>query len=83
MMNWMYNTFDPFWWVFMAAGMVAYFSIGIYLAYRVHKNAIQRGIHNPEFWMVFVLLLNVAGYLLYLLVRKNYTLSPEMAKPTR
>jgi hypothetical protein len=83
MMNWMFNTFGPFWWVLMAAMMGTYFVISIYLAYRVHKDAVLRGIRTPEFWMVFVLFLNVVGYLLYVLVRKNYALSPEPLKPTR
>jgi hypothetical protein len=83
MMNWMLDTLGPFWWVWMAAMMGTYFSISIFLAYRVHRDAVRRGIRTPEFWMVFALLLNVVGYLLYILIRKNYALSPETQKPTR
>ncbi len=77
MMGWALSIFGPAWWVIMPAGMVTYFAISVYLAYRVHKDVVQRGIPSPEFWMVFVLLLNVVGYLLYLLVRKNYASSPK------
>jgi hypothetical protein len=55
----------------------------MYLAYRAHKDAVRRGLRYPEFWLVFVLLLNVVGYIVYLFVRNNYTLSPELPKPAR
>ncbi len=77
MMGWVYGIFGASWWVFMVAGMATYVAISVYLAYWVHKDALQRGIPSSEFWMVFVLLLNVLGFLLYRLVRKNYTMSPK------
>jgi hypothetical protein len=72
MMAWWFDTFGPYGWILMVVGCLAFFSVSVTLAYRVHKDALQRRIPNPEFWLVFVLLLNIAGYILYRLVRKNY-----------
>lgn len=72
MMDWWFDVFGPYYWIFMVLGWVIYFIIGIILAYYVHKDAIRRNVRNSEFWLVIVLIFNIVGAILYLLVRSNY-----------
>jgi hypothetical protein len=72
MMDWWFDLFGPFSWIFMILGWVIYISLSVILAYYVHKDAIKRGIHNSEFWLLIVLLFNIIGAILYLIVRPNY-----------
>ena len=72
MMDWWYNLLGPAWWIYMVIGMVAFFAIGVILAYYTHKDAIRRGIQNSEIWLLIVLIFNILGVLVYLLVRGNY-----------
>lgn len=72
MMDWWFDLFGPFAWLFMILGMVIYFLISITIAYYVHKDAIRRGIKNSEVWLLIGLLLNVLGLFLYIAVRRNY-----------
>jgi uncharacterized membrane protein YoaK (UPF0700 family) len=65
------GVFGPFGWIFMLIGGIAVLVSGVLIAYYMHKDAIKRGI-NAEFWLVFGLLLNVFGLILYLIVRNNY-----------
>ena len=76
MMNWWWDVFGPNAWIFMMLGWIIYLGIAILLAYYVHKDAVKRGIANPEIWMIIILVFNVVGVLLYLLVRKNYEKTP-------
>lgn len=72
MMDWWWAVFGPGAWMFMMFGWVIFFAVAILLAYYVHKDAVKRGIVNPEIWLIIILIFNVVGVLLYLLVRKNY-----------
>ncbi|MFX0046744.1 MAG: hypothetical protein ACFE8G_01115 [Candidatus Hermodarchaeota archaeon] len=65
------GVFGPFGWVFMLIGGIVALVIGVLIANYMHKDAIKRGI-NAEFWLVFGLIFNVFGLILYLIVRKNY-----------
>lgn len=62
----------PFAWVFMLIGGIVALVSGILIARYMHKDAIKRGI-NAEFWLVFGLLLNILGLVIYLIVRDNYS----------
>ena len=77
MMDWMVGVFGPSWWIFMILGWVVFISVGIILAYYVHKDAIRRNIANSEIWLIAVLIFNILGAFIYLLVRKNYNVSTE------
>jgi hypothetical protein len=55
----------------LIGGIVALVS-GILIARYMHKDAIKRGI-NAEFWLIFGLLLNILGLVIYLIVRDNYS----------
>ncbi|MFW9971361.1 MAG: hypothetical protein ACFFDF_14300 [Candidatus Odinarchaeota archaeon] len=72
MMDWWFNLFGPYSWLFMVLGMGIYIALSILIAYYVHKDAIRRGIANSEVWLIIALIFNVLGLLLYLLVRGNY-----------
>ena len=72
MMDWWFNLFGPFWWIFMMLWWVIFFGIGIIMAYYVHKDARRRGIVNSEIWLIIILLFNVVGLILYLVVRGTY-----------
>ncbi len=72
MMDWMFNIFGPFWWIFMLFGFFIYIGISIVMAYYVHKDALRLRIHNSEIWLIIVLIFNIIGLLVYLLVRGNY-----------
>lgn len=77
MMDWWFDVFGSYGWIFMMSGWIIYFLIGIILAYYVHKDAVRRGILNSEFWLIIILIFNVLGVILYLLVRKNYEEKPH------
>ncbi len=64
--------FGQFYWIFMMLGWVAFFGIGIIMAYYVHKDARRRGIVNSEIWLIIILIFNVIGLILYLVVRGTY-----------
>jgi len=72
MMDWFYNTWGPFGWLFMILGWGIYFGVAIVIAYHVHKDAINRRIPNAEIWALIILIFNVLGLLVYLLLRGNY-----------
>ncbi len=72
MMNWWFDLFGPFTWLFMILGMIIYLLVSITIAYYVHRDAIRRGIKNCEVWLLIGLIFNVLGVLLYILVRRNY-----------
>ncbi|MBY9010565.1 MAG: hypothetical protein KGD74_11925 [Candidatus Lokiarchaeota archaeon] len=65
------GVFGPFGWVFMLIGGIVVLVTSILIANYMHKDAIKRSI-NAEFWLVFGLILNVFGLILYLIVRNNY-----------
>ncbi|MFX1316529.1 MAG: hypothetical protein ACFE9T_11735 [Promethearchaeota archaeon] len=79
-MEWWFNIFGPYWWLFMIFGWMIYFISSIFIAYHVHKDAIKRKIHNVEFWLVITLILNLVGLSLYILVQRNYTKEPNFTK---
>ena len=72
MMDWWFAIFGPYAWIFMMLGWVLYFAVGIIIAYYIHKDAVKRGIANPEVWILIALIFNVLGLIVYLLTRKNY-----------
>ena len=72
MMDWWFNIFGPYTWIFMIVGTVAYIGLSIIIAYYVHKDAIRRGIKNSEIWLLMGLILNLLGLIIYLLVRNSY-----------
>ncbi|MFX0077376.1 MAG: hypothetical protein ACFE96_18185 [Candidatus Hermodarchaeota archaeon] len=75
MMDWWFDIFGPFAWVFMISGWIIYGIMSIAIAYFVHKDALRRGIKNSEFWLVIGLIFNLLGLILYLIVRNNYRTS--------
>jgi Na+-driven multidrug efflux pump len=72
MMDFWFNLFGPFWWIFMILGWIIFIGSSILIAYYVHKDALKRGIDNAEIWLIISLVFNVIGLLIYLLVRSNY-----------
>ena len=72
MMDWWFNAFGPFGWIFMIVGMVTYIGLSVVIGYYLHKNALRRGIKNSEFWLLVGLILNLLGLVMYLLVRNSY-----------
>jgi hydrogenase-4 membrane subunit HyfE len=58
--------------IFMWIGIGIYISISILLTYFVHKDAVNRGVQNPEIWIIIMLIFNLIGLLVYVLVRENY-----------
>jgi len=72
MMDWWFDLFGSFSWIFMLSGWIIYIAVSVFIAYYVHKDAIRRGIKNSEFWLVIGLIFNLLGLLLYLIVRGNY-----------
>lgn len=72
MMDWWFNIFGPFSWLFMFLGMGIYIVVSILIAYYVHKDAVRRGIVNSEVWLIIALIFNIVGLLIYLIVRGNY-----------
>jgi len=72
--------FGPFGWIFMAIGGVVYVVLSLLIANYMHRDAIRRGIRNSEFWLIIGLFLNLLGLILYLLVRKNYSLSTQQKR---
>ena len=72
MMDWWFNIFGPFSWIFMILGTVTFLGLSIIIAYYLHKDALKRGIKNSELWLLIGLILNLLGLVIYLLVRNNY-----------
>ena len=72
MMDWWFNIFGPFSWIFMILGTVTFLGLSIIIAYYLHKDALRRGIKNSELWLLIGLILNLLGLVIYLLVRNNY-----------
>jgi Na+-driven multidrug efflux pump len=84
MMDWWFNIFGPFSWLFMILGMGIYIGASILIAFYVHKDAVRRGIVNSEIWLIIALIFNIFGLLIYLIVRGNYMKNPVSTdnKPT-
>jgi len=80
MMDWWFDTFGNLAWVFMMLGWILYFGIGILFAYYIHKDAIRKGSHNPEIWLLIVIILNFVGVILYFVVRNNYSQTQTIEK---
>jgi Na+-driven multidrug efflux pump len=80
MMDWWFNLFGPFWWIFMILGWAIFIGSSIIIAYYVHKDALKRGIDNPEIWLIICLIFNIIGLLIYLLVRSNYNMVEQREK---
>ena len=72
MMDWWFDLFGPYAWIFMMLGWVLYFVVGIIIAYYIHKDAVKRGNANPEVWILIALIFNVLALIVYLLTRNNY-----------
>jgi hypothetical protein len=83
MMDWWFNVFGPYGWIFMIVGTVTYIGLSVLIAYYVHKDALSRGIKNSEFWLVIGLILNLLGLVIYLLVRNNYNQETEFKRKER
>ncbi|MFO8017854.1 MAG: hypothetical protein R6U96_04410 [Promethearchaeia archaeon] len=80
MMDWWFDVFGPYWWIFMVLGWAIIIATSIIIAYYVHKDALKRGIDNAEMWLIITLIFNVVGLLVYLLVRKNYKINQSREK---
>ena len=77
MMDWWFNVFGPYGWIFMIVGTVMCVGLSVLIAYYVHKDALRRGIKNSEFWLLIGLILNLLGLVMYLLVRNSYNQGTE------
>ena len=77
MMDWWFNIFGPFSWIFMIVGTIAFVGLSVLIAYYVHKDALRRGIKNSELWLLIGLILNLLGLVIYLLVRNSYNQETE------
>ncbi|MHA1672545.1 MAG: hypothetical protein ACTSYI_02870 [Promethearchaeota archaeon] len=73
MMDWWFETFGNWVWVFMILGWVIYFGLSGLFAYLVHKDALRRKMENPDIWMILVFFSNIVGVFLYFLARSNYS----------
>ena len=80
MMDWMFDTFGSYAWVFMISCWILFFVIGILFAYYIHKDAIRKGSQNPEIWLLIVIILNFVGVILYFVVRNNYSQTQVIEK---
>ena len=83
MMDWWFNVFAPYGWIFMIVGTVMCIGLSVLIAYYVHKDALRRGIKNSEVWLLIGLILNLLGLILYLLVRNNYNQGIEFKSKER
>ena len=83
MMDWWFNIFGPYGWIFIIVGTVMYIGLSVLIAYYVHKDALRRGIKNSEVWLLIGLILNLLGLVLYLLVRNNYNQETEFKSKER
>ena len=83
MMDWWFNIFGPYGWIFMIVGVVAYIGLSVLIAYYVHKDALRLGIKNSEFWLLIGLILNLLGLIIYLLVRNSYNQEVEFKSKER
>ena len=77
MMDWYFNVFGPYGWIFMIVGTVTYIGLSVLIAYSLHKDALRRGIKNSELWLLIGLILNLLGLVMYLLVRNSYNQETE------
>jgi len=75
MMNFWIDMFGSFWWIFMVFGWILYFFVSVVISYYIHKDAVRRGIHNSEFWLIMGFVFNLFGLILYLIVRDNYNIT--------
>ncbi|MHA1611495.1 MAG: hypothetical protein ACTSVZ_13145 [Promethearchaeota archaeon] len=73
MMDWWFDTFGNWAWVFMILGWVIYFGLSGLFAYLVHKDALRRKMDNPDIWMILVFFSNIVGVFLYCLAKSNYS----------
>ena len=83
MMDWWFNAFGPYGWIFMIVGTVMCVGLSVLIAYYVHKDALRRGIKNSEIWLLIGLVLNLLGLVLYLLVRNSYNQETEFKSKER
>ena len=83
MMDWWFNIFGPYGWIFMIVGTVMYIGLSGLIAYYVHKDALRREIKNSEIWLLIGLILNLLGLVLYLLVRNSYNQETEFKSKER
>ena len=83
MMDLLFNVFGPYGWIFMIVGMVTYIGLSVLIAYYLHKDALRRGIKNSEFWLLIGLILNLLGFIMYLLVRNSYNHETEFINNER
>ena len=83
MMDWWFNVFGPYGWIFMIVGTVMCLGLSVLIAYYVHKDALRRGIKNSEIWLLIGLILNLLGLVLYLLVRNSYNQEAEFKNKER
>ncbi|MFW9951011.1 MAG: hypothetical protein ACFFKA_12915 [Candidatus Thorarchaeota archaeon] len=72
MMDWWFNIFGPYSWIFMILSALIYIGFSIIIAYYMHRDALRRGIKNSELWLLIGLILNLLGLIIYLIVRNNY-----------
>ncbi len=66
-------------WLFLGLGLIClipiiYFVIGIILCIWVYRDAEARGM-NGVMWLLIVLLIGIIGLIIYLVVRKDKTVS--------
>ena len=78
MMDWMFNAFGPYGWIFMIVGTLTYIGLSVIIAYYLHKEALRRGIKNSELWLLIGLILNLLGLVMFLLVRNSYNQETEL-----
>ena len=63
---------SPFHWIYMLVGGIILLVVNLYIAKYLHKDALKRNIKNSEFWLFIGFIFSVVGFLLYVVVRKNY-----------
>ncbi|TES99711.1 MAG: hypothetical protein E3J90_04635 [Promethearchaeota archaeon] len=83
MMDWYFNVFGPYGWIFMIVGTITYIALSVLIAYYLHKDALRREIKNSELWLLIGLILNLLGLVMYLLVRNSYNQETESKNTER
>jgi len=83
MMDWYFNVFGPYGWIFMIVGAITYIALSVLIAYYLHKDALRRGIKNSELWLLIGLILNQLGLVMFLLVRNSYNQETESKNTER